>query len=187
MTAVPVEATALVEIEDQQGQRANVKVNFGFTPDIITDAGTYWNLTVSSGFAAVFNPNAGNDIVRKIAAVTNAKVVRVGLILTADWATEPTGETGSHKYVQEKARTFWKDGRGLQSMLAIPAPIDGIFLTGVGMQTVVDPTNAAVLAIATAVQAAGANTRGGGTWGSQFFGGQLSTGKPPRRRRIQST
>jgi hypothetical protein len=189
MVLIPTESAALIEFEDQQGQRALVRINFGFTPDILTDAGAWYANNASGLFAKVFDPAAGTDITRTVAAMSNAKVVRVGLLFTSDWSVEPTGEAGLHKYVQEKARLTFRDGSGGVEHLSIPAPIDGLFLTGVGMQTVVDPALAVagvIKNLMTAVAGTAALTPRGGTWGSQFFGGQLATGKPPRRRRIQS-
>lgn len=190
---VPATVAALFEVQDQSGQHSTIRVNYGYSPDITVDTTNYWSVfTLQQIVGTIINPNNANDVARNFQALTNAKVVRVGFLVDTDWAGEPMAESGTYKYVQTKASTSWMDGQGGKERMAIPAPVDTLFLTGVGMQTVVDPagftggTGHLLYNFQHELAGAGALTPTGGIWGSQFFGGQLVQGKPPRRRRIQS-
>lgn len=192
-TKVPCTGGMIAEIQDQSGQHSTIRVNFAYTPDIATDATNFWSvISLYQMFGTLLNPNNANDVARNLQALTNAKIVRLGFIIDSDWAGEPTSESGTYKYVQSKASTHWMDGAGGKQSMAIPAPVDGLFLTGLGMQTVIDPTTFTggtghlLYNFQHELATLGALTPTGGVWGAQFFGGQLVQGKPPRRRRIQS-
>jgi hypothetical protein len=180
MTATPIDIWINIETQDQAGFRANSRLNVGYLPD-----GTISTAVVGDLINEVF-ANGASSVAGAFAAMTNAKVVRVSIGFDMDWATEPTGESGSYKYVITKARALYEDGKGEKEVLSIPAPKDSLFLTGTGMQTTLDPTNTSLVGSTSLPHYVGLygpwTTARGGTWGAQFFGGQLVNGKPRRRR-----
>lgn len=193
MAASPFSAAldVVLEVEDQAGQHSIVRINAGYAQNILTNTDTLWTNTASAVLQTIFSNGGGADVVTAFAALTNAKIVRAGYAVNADWAAEPTGESGKQQYVQSKARTQWMDGHGIRAALSIPAPVDALFLTGVGMQTVVNPAlslagGGGILgALQTAVATMGGLTAGRGVPLSIFNGGQLVIGKAPTKRRIQ--
>ena len=190
MSAVPTQYNLIIVTQDQAGQRQITRIPYGYLPD-----GTADTTVVGTVVTDIFQNGVATCVANTWQALTNAKIVRIGWQIDFDFAAEPTGETGDYEYVQSKASLNFEDGNGGKSRLMVPAPVNGLFLTGLGMQTVVDPSLAAGTGIigkfVTSMHALtglgpGIPTPRGGNWGTQFFGGQLVVGKPPRRRRIQS-
>lgn len=170
--AVPARQVLNLVIQDDRGFRSHLRM-VGFQPDISTAA---------AALHAVYTNMAG--IGTAIAAMTNAKVVSTGFGFEFDIAQEPSSETGTYQLVSQGAHLLFGDGNTTKLSVTIPAPIDGLFLTTTQDNLiVVDPSAATLTAFQTA--AAGLSTPGGGTWGAQFFGGQLRSQKPRRRRVLQ--
>ena len=120
-------------------------------------------------------------------AATNAKVIRLGWGWDAEYAQEPSSETGTYELVIQKARLQGGDGAGGFMSVSIPAPKDGLFLTEASENlVVVSPTSDLLTALQDALAGAGIfPTPRGGKPFQQFFGGQLVEGKPRRRRVLQ--
>ena len=191
VATIPGRAAYLIEIQDITGQRARLQFNVEDTPDYQVAPDTFFQQTLGTAMQNVYSKGAVADVVTAVAALTNAKVVRAGLLITADWASEPTSESGKNIYVQTKASLNFIDGFGGKNRVLIPAPVDGLFLAGVGMQNVVNPAlslaggGGIIGALQTALVRGTPLTANGGSYGAQFEGGQLIQGKAPRRRRIQ--
>lgn len=177
MVAVPGNLKVTMEFQDNRGYRAITIANT-FIADL-TGAGAA-GATLADIWAATAAFSAA------VAAASNSKLVRVGWGLDADYAQEPTSETGVYELVTQKARLDFGDGAGGFMHMSVPAPKDALFLTSADNNLIVVNPAAGIL---TAIQAAGAGLVGapprGGTWGAQFFGGQLVQGKPRIRRVLQ--
>jgi len=168
--AVPARLNGNFIVQDDRGFRARVRVT-AFDPDVSSNG----NL-ISDAFTQV------STLGTALAAATNGKVVSTGFEWTFDLAQEPTTETGTYQLVQDKAILTFGDGTVLRNHLFVPAPKDAMFLTTTQDNLiVVNPASS----IVTGLQSALNNypSAGGGTLGSQFFGGQY-TGKKSRRRRV---
>jgi hypothetical protein len=188
---VPAKSYFLVEVEDIAGQHSLITINAEYCPDAVGASDTFFLLEVGTALGFVYNSSNAPVLAGAIQALTNAKVVRAGFAAMADFASEPSSESGKQQFVQSKAKLHFLDGKGYQNAISIPAPVDALFLTGVGMQTVVNPAlslaggGGIIGALQTAVANSGAKTPSGGVWGTQFQGGELVIGKAPKRRRIQ--
>lgn len=171
--ATPARAVVTLVIQDNRGFKARIQL-VGHDTDIssdLTPLGTHQANVAAIGTA--------------IAAMTNAKVVSTGFGYEFDIAQEPSSETGTYQLVNQQAHLTFGDGTGLKEFLSIPAPKDSLFLTSASENLIVVNPSASIL---TALQsAAGAElvSPAGGAWGSQFFGGQLRSQKPRRRRVLQ--
>lgn len=191
MTAQPARARVTCTYQDIQGFKSHCTFEF-FLPDIT--GGTYWgNTTLASINASALT--GSSSIAGRAGSCSNAKLVETSFEVSTNYAQEPTSESGKYPLTRNKAKLQFGDGNGLQSFVSIPAPVDALFLTsGQDNLIVVNPaatvlTNLQAAFAAQSDQGAVADqsygkypTASGGTYGSQFFGGQLTNAKPPRRR-----
>lgn len=192
--AVPANLVYTAEFQDNRGFRAITRV-VQFLPDISSaSAFAVINLATLYGLTS----QASVSVFATLAAMSNAKIIRESAAIEFNFAQEPTSETGTYQLVQDKAHLEFGDGNGGFTSIKVPAPKDGLFLTsGSENLTTVDPASTlltnfqkaftATNQIAQAASAAtNANHTGltarGGTYASQFFGGQYVGGKPRRRR-----
>lgn len=174
MAAVPTNVLINLEFQDNRGFRSNTRVNM-FRPDLSTDA------TVNSAYFS-----AVSAVAAAVAAMSNAKLIRVGYGFDFDYAQEPASEVGEYQLVQEKARLDGGDGNGGFQHISVPAPADALFLTtSQDNLIVVNPTSALVTAFQASLAAGLFKTPRLGQPFSQFFGGQYISGKPRRRRVLQ--
>lgn len=174
MVAVPANFAIDLEFQDNRGFRARTTIN-QFEADISTDANV-----VSADYTVVL-ATAG-----AVAAMSNAKLVKIGFRYDFDYADEPSSETGTYQLVQQKARMTGLDGRGGFNAISIPAPKDTLFLTSADNNlVVVNPASSLVTDLQTALAAGPYTTPRGGAVFAQFMGGQLVGGKPRRRRVLQ--
>ena len=174
MTAVPTDASVVMEFQDDRGFRALSRMDGFFDPDISVNGST-----LDGNWAQV------NAVATAVAAMSNAKMVGVSWVLRFDIAQEPTTETGQYQLVTQKARLQGGTGNGHYNSISIPAPKDAVFLTsGQDNLIVVDPS----LSFITNLQSAAAGyltSPDGGHPFQLFFGGQYEGGKPRRRRVLQ--
>lgn len=194
--AVPANISLIAEFQDNRGFRAITRINL-FQGDI-SDIGTgsffgNWSIFTLYTLAA----SGSGSILGALAAMSNSKVIKQAIQIDLNYAQEPSSETGTYQLVQDKAHLEFGDGRGGFSSLSVPAPKDGLFLTTADNNlVVVDPTSSLLTAFQTALAATtsqaliGLQTEGplnktarGGSYGSQFFGGQY-LGKKSRTRRV---
>lgn len=193
MTAVPAVLTVGAVFQDVRAFKSDVKLNLAYLPDISSDTGL-GTFPLTSIYAAV----AG--ILTALAAMSNSKVVEQSIGIRFNLAQEPTTETGTYQLVQQHADFSFADGTMLRQRLAIPAPKDALFLTtSQDDLVVINPASSLLTALQSSITATVSvpavtggtlavftgQTRGGGTWGSQFFGGQMVQGKARRRRVLQ--
>lgn len=192
---VPANIEVSAEFQDNRGFRSNATIHL-FTPALDTGAGLF---DVSVGSLWTFYMNGATSVLGALAAMSNAKVIRQSIAIHANYAQEPTSETGEYQLVQDKARLEFGDGLGGFASLSVPAPKDALFLTSSQDNLiVVNPASSLVTALQAAfttsiTQAAiGAvpgllpsGTPRGGTWGAQFFGGQYQGHRSRRRRVLQ--
>lgn len=170
--ATPGKATFLFTIQDDRGFKARVGIN-SYYPDL-TAAVIHLNTLVADV----------GTVGTAVQAATNAKVVSTGFAIHWDEAQEPTSETGTYQLVEQGAHLLFGDGTTLRQQLVIPAPVDAMFLTTTQDNlVVVDPASSQVTGLQTAM--APFSSAAGGVVFSQFFGGQLRSQKPRRRRVLQ--
>lgn len=175
--ATPANVDYVYEIQDNRGFRALVRFSM-FTPDMDTDATVVSD--VATGVEAVGTT---------LAACTNAKIVKMGVVYGLNYAQQPSSETGVYQLVVEKARLEGGDGNGGFMSASIPAPKDALLLSSADNNlVVVDPAAGILTNLRNAL--AHSNTglyptaRGGNVF-AQFYGGQLVEAKPRRRRVLQ--
>lgn len=173
MTAVPANSPITLEFQDNRGFRAVTRIS-GFLADISIDA-----TTVGTVYTAVVG------IASAVAAMSNTKLIRIGFGWDFDYAQEPSSESGTYELVQQKARLQGGDGAGGFQAISIPGPKDALFLTsGDNNLIVVNPASSLLTAFQAALAGNVITPRGGSSF-SQFFGGQLVSGKTPVRRVLQ--
>lgn len=199
MAAFPANIAAVAVVQDKQGFKANVRINL-FAADL--SVGGSSNIgTADLQTLVLLATQATTSIFATLQAMTNAKIVRQGLQIDFNYAQEPTTESGTYELVTQKAKLNFGDGAGGFSHIEIPAPIDGLFeTTSQDDLIVINPASAALTAFRNAFNATNDVSQGalsastfnllnltprGGTYGAQFFGGQLTSGKPRRRRVLQ--
>lgn len=171
--ATPSIVEFLYIAQDDRGFRSRIRL-VGYDPDITVGATTI--VTFLANVAAV-GALIGN--------MTNAKIVKTGAAFAFDIAQEPTTEAGTYQLVQQAAILEFGDGNTGKERLSIPAPRDNLFLSaGQDNLIVVNPAAASLTALQAGLSGVLLTTTGG-SWGSQFFGGQLRQGKPRRRRVLQ--
>lgn len=196
--AVPANITLTLTFQDNRGFKSQTRVSL-FANDIST-GGSFAGTTVASLFNLVTDPT--NGVAQAIAAMSNAKLVKIDIAFGYDYAQEPASETGTYQLVIQKAKLRLGDGNGGFNSIEIPAPKDALFLSsGTDNLIVVDPTSS-LIGGGSGLQAAfthsytqgalGAGTVSwvtqtprGGTFASLFNGGELIQGKPRRRRVVQ--
>jgi hypothetical protein len=158
-------------VQDNRGFKSTFRVH-GFKTDISTDGGT---LSVLYGLVAALGT--------ALQAATNAKIVETGVQFDWSIAQEPSSETGTYQLVTEQAILRFGDGTVNLSRAYVPAPKDGLFLTGSSDNLiVVNPVSTELTNLQAAGNALWLTSAGSPVW-SQFFGGQL-VGRKPRVRRV---
>jgi hypothetical protein len=193
--AVPANIRISAVLQDNRGFKARVSFNL-FTSDVSGNAGSnpIGVFTVASLYQLASQATTG--VTSVLQSMSNAKVVETSIQLDYSYAQEPSSETGEYQLVIQKAKLNFGDGNGGFAHLEVPAPVDSLFLTGgTDNMIVIDPTSSLITNLSTAfsrsvTQAAVSATTQTlatltprlGTWGAQFFGGQLVEGKPRVRR-----
>lgn len=168
----PARLTFKYQAQDDRGFRALMRIN-ALIGDILGGTTTL----------AAIGTDAAN-IGTALAAMTNAKIVETGFSVEFDIAQEPTTETGTYQLVNQGAHLTFGDGIISKEFLTIPAPRDNLFLTtSQDNLIVVNPAAANLVALQTAT--AGLASPADGQVFAQFFGGQLRSQKPRRRRVLQ--
>jgi len=170
--ATPARANLNFVVQDDRGFKARVTM--------VTHVDDILPSTVVLGVYATDVAAVGTAL----AAMTNAKVVSTGFSFDFDIAQEPSTETGTYQLVNQGLHLAFGDGAGLKEFLTVPAPKDNLFLTTASENLIVaNPAAAGITGLQTAMT--NFNTAGDGVWGAQFFGGQLRSQKPRRRRVLQ--
>ena len=167
--ATPANFSINLTFQDIQGFKALARFN-AFLPDVESTGEILDDIWTNV-----------HTVASAAAAMSNAKLVKIEFGYSADWAQEPTSESGQYRLVIQKARLEGGDGAGGFMSVQIPAPQDTIFLSSTQDNLiVVDPADSLVVALQTALTAL--TTPRGGHPFQQFFGGQLQNDNPRVRR-----
>jgi len=171
--ATPANFSINLTFQDIQGFKSLTRIN-AFLPDVESTGEVLDDIWTDV-----------HTISAAVAAMSNAKLVKIEFGYSADWAQEPTSESGQYRLVIQKARMEGGDGAGGFQSIQVPAPVDALFLTTTQDNLiVVNPASSLLTTGGTGFIASltALTTPRGGHPFQQFFGGQLVNDNPRVRR-----